>query len=334
MTSAGRRLGVVVALLACPLSAWAATVYVTSQEAGEVAFIDTVSGVRSATVRVGDAPAGIAVSPDGRRAYVSHPDAGVITAIDTFSASVIARWTLRGMPFGMAVSADGRSLYVTDWTRHVVLHLNADSGAELGQVPVGKSPAGIAFDAACRRLFVADRESGTVSVIDAAGMQRVAQVPVGDRPFAVTEHAGRIYAANVKSHDVAVIDATTLMMQGRVALGGMPYGVAADARDGRVWVTEQQSGTLVGMAGQAPSEPRAQETAASKDASVRLKVGKYPEGLAIVDGKAYVANWFDDAVAVVDLATARIETRIKLGAGPRMVAIAPTCTTTTVAHAK
>lgn len=313
----------------------AETLYVTSQEAGEVAFIDTLSGLRHAIVQVGDAPAGVAVSPDGSRVYVSHPDAGQITVIDAASASVVARWALGGMPFGMVVAADGRALYVTDWRRHALLRLDADTGQELAMVAVGRAPAGVAFDAGCRRLFVADREGGTVTVVDAVSMQRIAQVPVGDRPFAVVVHGERVYVANVKSRDITVMDAASLAVEARVALGGMPYGVAADARDGRIWVTEQQSGTLVGMAAGAGIERGKAGNAEGvagppSTTAVRVKVGKYPEGLAIVGGKAYVANWFDDAVAVVDLASARVDERIKTGAGPRMTAIAQACTTSVV----
>ena len=53
-----------------------------------------------------------------------------------------------------------------------------------------------------------------------------------------------------------------------------------------------------------------------------IPVGRYPEGVAIRDGFAYVANWFSDDVSVIDLATLRETRRLPVAEGPRTVTVA------------
>ena len=60
----------------------------------------------SGTIRVGAAPDGIAVSPDGRRAYVTNSSADTVSVIDTATNSVVATYDVDEYPTGVAVSPD------------------------------------------------------------------------------------------------------------------------------------------------------------------------------------------------------------------------------------
>ncbi|HHY49769.1 MAG TPA: YncE family protein [Alphaproteobacteria bacterium] len=90
--------------------------------------------------------------------------------------------------------------------------------------------------------------------------------------------------------------------------GAMPYGAAVTPDGARVLVTNQQAGTVSVLASDGTSSPP-------------IKVGDYPEGVIIgADGmRAYVANWFSDDVAVLDLDTLKVIRRIKCPGGPRAI---------------
>ena len=54
-----------------------------------VSVIDTATNTVTATVNVGRSPAGVAVTPDGRKVYVANRlDAGTVSVIDTATNTV------------------------------------------------------------------------------------------------------------------------------------------------------------------------------------------------------------------------------------------------------
>lgn len=306
-------------LLACCLTsaAWADQereyVYVASQEGNSVSIVDVGTNQVASRIQVADKPVFIVVSGDGARGFVTHPDSGKISALDLQARRVTAVYDFPGEPFAAALSADEQSLFVSDWKGNAVVRISTRDGTETGRIAVGEAPAGLTLDAACRRLFVADRGSATVSVIDINAWKRLSSIPVGGSPFALAAHGNQVYVANVKDNTVSRLQADSLKETWRVKMQSMPYGIAI-ADDGKqLWVTAQQKGVLqrIGSEG-------------SVDENL-LKVGRYPEGVAIAAGRAYVAAWFDDSVVVVDLKLGQVLKKIAVDAGPRIVATRSPC---------
>ncbi|WP_430911590.1 YncE family protein [Methylobacterium sp. sgz302541] len=293
-------------------SARAGTVVVASQQAGVLTRLgarEAGAAIPVEPIPVEAGPAQVAAGPDGRL-YLTHPDRRAVTVVE--GARVLRRFDLPAQPFGIAVSGDGASLFVGDWAGGRVLRLSAGSGTVTGSVAVGREPAALVLDAR-GRLYAADRESRQVSVVDTATMTRIATVPVGEAPFALalSPAQDRLYVANVRSGDLSVLDTATLTSLATVPVGAMPYGVAATPDGSRVLVTNQQAGTVTVL------------DAGTLSVLGKVQVGKYPEGIAIDSGAAYVADWFSDAVSVVDLASLTESARIPVGEGPRSLAVLP-----------
>jgi YVTN family beta-propeller protein len=85
-------------------------------------------------------------------------------------------------------------------------------------------------------------------------------------------------------------------------------------RDGKsLLVTIQAKNTLMAL------------DAASLKARAEIKVGRYPEDVvASADGTiAYVADWFSDAISVVDLVRGKETRQIAVAAGPRDLVVVP-----------
>ncbi|KAB1074458.1 YncE family protein [Methylobacterium planeticum] len=302
---------VLACLIAAPAPAQAggAAVYVVSQEAGMLARVGAGAAAADPALLVGPRPAGIAVGPGGQ-VYLSHPDHRAITVVGGRDGPALRRLAFAGQAFGIAVSDDGASLFVGDWRAGTVSRLSTASGGVEGIAGVGREPAGLALDRA-GRLFVADRESRQVSVVDTRSMVRIATVAAGEAPFALAlnPRQDRLYVANVRSNTLTVIDTRSLEPVATVPVGAMPYGVAVSP-DGRlVLVTNQHAGTVSVL------------DADRLTLAGTVAVGKYPEGIAVLGGRAYVANWFSDDVSVIDLATLRESERIRVGAGPRAIAL-------------
>lgn len=288
----------------------AASLFVASQGAGELARIDTTTDRVAAKIRVEKSPAVVAADARGRL-YLTHPDYHAISIVEEGTNRVLKRLPYDGQAFGIAADRDGRFVYVGDWTAGRVSRLSTETGAIEGTVAVGKDPANLILDRK-ERLYVADRESHQISVIDTARMERIATVPVGTAPFALglSPAQDRLYVANVRSNDLTVIDTATLKALATVPVGAMPYGVATSPDGSQVLVTNQHAGTVSVLDAQTLSVTRT------------IKVGQYPEGIVCEGVHAYVANWFSDDVTIIDLASLSEIGRIKVGEGPRYLALA------------
>ncbi|GLS43336.1 YncE family protein [Methylobacterium brachythecii] len=283
--------------------------FVASQDAGQLARIETGANTVTATIDVQAGPAALATDAQGR-IYLSHPDHHAVTIVDAGTGRVLKRLPYAGQAFGIAADPDGRFVYVGDWKAGHVVRLSTETGAVEATVAVGKDPANLVLDRA-GRLWVADRESHQVSVVDVARMERIGTIPVGEAPFALglSPSQDRLYVANARSNDLSVVDTATLKPLATVPVGAMPYGVATSADGSRVLVTNQHAGTVSVV------------DAASLKLTDILKVGRYPEGIVVSGPRAYVANWFSEDVSVIDLATLSETARIHVGEGPRALGV-------------
>lgn len=87
--------------------------YVTNTSFGTVSVIDTATNTVVASIPVGTAPFGVAITPNGARVYVANRDSGTISVIDTATNAVFATIPLVASPYGIAVTPDGSRAYVT-----------------------------------------------------------------------------------------------------------------------------------------------------------------------------------------------------------------------------
>ena len=68
-----------------------------------VSVITTATGAVSAPITVGKAPAGVAITPDGKHAYVANGGDGTVSVITTATGAVSAPITVGKAPAGVAI---------------------------------------------------------------------------------------------------------------------------------------------------------------------------------------------------------------------------------------
>lgn len=299
-------------IVSCGAAA-AERIYILAQDGATLSEVETGADAPAdgATIALDKAPASFALAPDAPLAYVTHSELGQVSVVDLDKRAVIRTIAMPGSPFGIAVGKGGR-LFVGDWNEgHVtVVELAGDGKPKMTRVSVGPAPGHVVLSPDERTLFVANREGDSVSAIRTEDLSLAATVPVGHAPFAMAlnPEGTRLYVGNVQGGTVTVIDTATLSVSETWKTGAMPYGAAATPDGARLLVTHQGSGTLGVF------------DAGGKSVA-KIKVGSYPEGVAIGSGgtRAYVANWFSDDVSVLDLEKMEVIGRIKTGAGPRAV---------------
>ncbi|PTW42401.1 YncE family protein [Rhodovulum kholense] len=169
----------------------------------------------------GSAPAGLAVSPDGRWLASADRDADQVSVFDLATLGLHARIPVGSRPFGLGFAPDGR-LFAGNVGSDDVSVLDPEAGKVLATLPVGARPYGVAF--AAGRAFVTNQYADTVSVIDLATLAPLAEIAVGEYPEGIdsTGDGRTVVVANWFSNSVSLIDAETLTATGEIETGDGP----------------------------------------------------------------------------------------------------------------
>jgi YVTN family beta-propeller protein len=274
----------------------------------------------SATIRVGNDPNFVTVSPDGRFAYITNKNSQLITMVDTALNQVTATIPIStGPPQSLTFAPDGRRLYVTvsndQGTVHAIDVLDTSSNTVIATIPQLGMPLRVAVAPDGQRLFIANHMLPFVSVVDTATNTVIGQVNVVPNPHSVTfsPDGGRAYTANHESNLVSVIDTATLDVVATIPVGNSPHSIAVNPHLPLV--------ANVNFNGQSVSEINT-----TTDAVVAtIPVGKNPQDIAWApDGRfAYVVNDGSNSVSVIDTTTNQVTKTIPTGASPTSIAVQP-----------
>ena len=230
-------------------------VYVTNFISDDVSVIDTATntevdvdgnpGNGITRIRVGNAPSGVAVTPNGAFVYVASYFDNNVSVINTATNTEVARIPVGSAPHGVTVTPDGAFVYVTnqnsnnvsviDTATNTEVDVDGNPGNGITRIPVGNAPSGVAVTPDGVFVYVVNQViDNNVSVIDTATNTEVdvdgnpgngiTRIPVGSLPLgvAVTPDGAFVYVANVNSGNVSVIDTATNTVTDTVTAGNGP----------------------------------------------------------------------------------------------------------------
>jgi YVTN family beta-propeller protein len=182
-------------------------------------------------------PAGLALSPDGRRLYVAENLSDSLAVVDLSAHHLVQRVGAGSYPYGVAVAPDGR-VYVSAWGAAMVsVFRPGQDGRLAAQHPIdaGRHPSALVLNADGSRLFVASASTDRVAVVDTRAGRVLtwlldpppAGVAEGSTPdaLALSPDGTRLYAAEADANAIAVFDLSPLTSsiataQGHDLLGG------------------------------------------------------------------------------------------------------------------
>jgi YVTN family beta-propeller protein len=196
-----------------------ATAFVNNFGSGTVSTIDVKTRKKEPTgIPVGPAPAGVAVTPDGKTAFVADAT-GTVSTIDVKTRKKDPTDIPVGpAPVGVAVTPDGKTAFVTNFGPVTSLPEAIDALLEPPGSPgtvstidvktrtkdptdiaVGALPAGVAVTPDGKTAFVTNLRSDTVSTIDVKTRTKdPTDIPVGPYPadVAVTPDGKTAFVTN------------------------------------------------------------------------------------------------------------------------------------------
>jgi YVTN family beta-propeller protein len=270
--------------------------YVSNAVDDTVSVIATNNNTVVATIPVGAAPRGVATTPDGTHAYVANEFNNTVSVIDTADNTVVATIPVGQDPNGVAITPNGTRpsedddrrhhtlAYVTNAVDNTVSVIDTASNAVVATISVGAVPQGVAITPDGTLAYVTNAHDNTVSAIDTDNNTVVATIPVGQGPdgVAITPDGTHAYVTNFSESTVSVIDTARNKVVATMPVGLAPNGVAIT-----------QDGTHPSEHDDLPHPPL-----------------------------AYVANFDDNTVSVIDTANNKVVATVPVGFTPIAVAFA------------
>lgn len=275
-----------------------------------VQMLDSASGARLATVRVGDRASAVAIDARQGYVFVANEGDGTVSMLDARRGALLRTMHVGGEPVALAVDAHAARVAVVSvaplWgTTHMsgggmVSLLDTRSGRLLRRVPVGDGSSTLAIDARTGRLFVVNWSGGTVSVLDVRSGAAVRTVVVGAAPaaLAVDERRRRVFVVDAFDGTVRVLDGRSgaVLATRRVDPAANPafplsYALAVDEAHDRVYLSSW--GDLEWIAGSLTLRgPGRLYVLDARTGKVRqtLSVGVAPDAVASGRGWVVVAN--------------------------------------------
>ena len=305
-------------LLAAAAQAEAYNAYVTNAGVPDnVSVIDTATNAQAApAITVGTDPAGVAITPDGRRAYVANQGGGV-TVIDTSTNTTVgAPIPVGTAPTDVAIAPNGARAYVTNFTSNFISIIDTATNTTLAeQIPVGANAKRIAITPDGTRAYVL--VGGIVRVVDLATNTVVGPpIAVGTDPneIAITPGGTRAYVPNQNSSNVSMIDLATNTTTATIPLPVEPSAIAITPDGSRAYVTTGNN------------DVRVIDLTTNTVSGAPIPVGNGADAVGITpDGaRVYVANRLVDNLSVINTATnSVIGGTVPVGDDPQDIAIVP-----------
>ncbi|HEY3611193.1 MAG TPA: bifunctional YncE family protein/alkaline phosphatase family protein [Pseudonocardiaceae bacterium] len=181
-------------------------------------------------------PAGLAVTPDGKRLVIADQLADAATVVDLATGKP-QTVPVGHDPYGVVLSRNGATAYVTNQGGNTVSVLDIAGAAPVvtSAITVGTHPNMVIRNADGTRLYVANGDSDEISVIDtrtnrvthsvSLAPYRNAQVGANPEGLSLSPDGRTLYVANSGDNDVAVVDIAENRVSGLIPTAWYPTSV-------------------------------------------------------------------------------------------------------------
>ena len=311
------------------------TLVVLNKAEASASLIDLASGKVAATVKTGEGPHEVAVSPNGEHAFVTNyggqgAPGSSLTVIDVRGGRVLRTIQLGPYrrPHGIQFAPGGRDVLVTSEDSRALLVLDAANGRVRRRIDTGQEVSHmVAVAPDGRRAYVANIGSGSLTVADLAAGKVVATIPTGAgaEGVAVAPDGGTVWVSNREADTVSIVDTRTLKVVKQLPAPSFPirvqisadgrWAVVSCARSGEVRFYDAVKRAEVGRLAM-PAR-----AASGQGRVFGAKFGGSPVPIGIVlpptpAGRAYVAGAHADEVVAIDISTRKILRRLRAGREP------------------
>ena len=297
---------------------------VLNKDDATFAVIDPATGRVLGTVPVGQGPHELVASSDGKWAFASNYGTGpapghTISMIDIAALKEVRRIDVAPLnrPHGLAFAKGG--LYFTAEANKAIARYDPVTDKIDWKFETGRDGTHmVLIGRDAKIIFTSNIASDSISEIEQGpgGAWTQTIIPVGKGPEGIelSPDGRQVWSAHSRDGGVSVIDVTSKKVIGTIGVGTKRSNRIKLTPDGKyALISDLEAGDLVVL------------DAAARKTIRRIPLGRMPEGILIPPGgsRAYVAVNGDYHVAVIELGTWQIASRIQTGNGPDGMAWRP-----------
>jgi YVTN family beta-propeller protein len=242
---------------------------------GKAIFFDTKTNKVIKEVEVGNHPAHILFTENGKYILVTNNEDNTVSVIDSNYSIVQTISTGKG-PHGFRASNDSMYAYVANMGENTVSVLNLQSMKEDKRIEVGETPVTTSITNDNKTLVATLNKENALSIVDLASGQ-VDKVNVGNGPAQVYIEPDNQYAfvanqgtEDAPSHSLTKIDLKSKQAVATIETGKGSHGVVTSPDNKYIYVTNMFEDTVNVIDN---TQNKVLKT---------IKVGKTPNGISIM----------------------------------------------------
>lgn len=217
---------------------------------GSALFFDTETNELIKTVKVGNHPAHIVFTEDGKLALVSNNEDNTVTVIDIKELKVIDTVATGKGPHGFRISKDSKLAYIANMGEDTVSVINIETLKEIKRITVGKTPVTTGITSDGKSLVVTLNGENAIAIVDLV-TEKVEKVDVGIGPAQVyiDNNNQFAYIANqgteeAPSNSMTIMDLETKQVVTTIEIGKGAHGVVTSSDNKYAYVTNMFDNTV------------------------------------------------------------------------------------------
>ncbi|MDP4086876.1 MAG: YncE family protein [Bacillota bacterium] len=243
---------------------------------GKAIFFNPISNKIIKEVEVGNHPAHLVFTNDGKYAVVTNNEDNNISVIDMKSFQVIKKIPTGKGPHGFRISNDSQFAYVANMGENSISVINLSTLKEEKEIQVGDTPVTTGITSDGKTLVVTLNKENALAIID-LDSGKIDKVKVGEGPAQVFIQSDNqfAYVANQgseknPSHTLSKVDLKTKKVVATIETGKGSHGVVTSPDTKFTYVTNMFDNTVSVIDN-------------SKNTVVKtIHVGKTPNGISIM----------------------------------------------------
>ncbi|MEW9122332.1 MAG: YncE family protein [Thermotaleaceae bacterium] len=217
---------------------------------GKVLFYDTETNELLNTVEIGNHPAHIVFTENGKYALTTNNEDNTVSIIDMNSYSVINTITTGKGPHGFRISQDNKFAYIANMAEDTVSVINLENMSEDQQIKVGTTPVTTGITSNGKTLVATLNAENALAIVDLESNE-VTKVEVGIGPAQVYIDASDqfAYVANQGTKDapstsITIVDIKSKTVTDTIETGKGAHGVVTSSDNKFAYVTNMFENTV------------------------------------------------------------------------------------------